>query len=190
MVGALVAAYDELDLGNLSWAYWHACTATVHIAPAHFGAAIEALQRAYIDAHPGVVSKTILPREPWLRLKAAMAASIAEADILDDSKRTLTGKLFNLNQTDQRLLLKAVLDTVGLRLGMDEDSAWKRRNKAAHGMPVPEGEELAAIRDMKLLKGLLHRMLLRIAAAADLYIDYASPGHPYRGLEVPPPSST
>jgi hypothetical protein len=189
MVGALIAAYDELDLGNLSWAYWHACTATVHIAPAHFGAAIEALQRAYILAHPGAASKVIIPRKPWQGLRAAMAATIAKAGIPDESKRTLTCKLFNLNRTDQRPLLKAVLDAIGLRLGDNEDSAWKRRNEAAHGIPIPEGEELAAIRDMKLLRGLFHRMLLRMANAADLYIDYVSPDNPYRRLEEPPPCS-
>ena len=35
MVDQLFATYDALDLGNLSWAYWHARTSTVHIAPAH-----------------------------------------------------------------------------------------------------------------------------------------------------------
>jgi hypothetical protein len=45
MVEKLVSAYHTLDLANLAWAYWHARTAAVHIAPAHFGAAIEALQR-------------------------------------------------------------------------------------------------------------------------------------------------
>jgi hypothetical protein len=53
-VAALVLTFDELDLANLSWAYWHACAATPHIAPALFGAAIEALQTAYIKAHPGL----------------------------------------------------------------------------------------------------------------------------------------
>ena len=42
-VNALVSSYDELDLANLSWAYWHACAATPHITPAHFGAAIEGI---------------------------------------------------------------------------------------------------------------------------------------------------
>jgi hypothetical protein len=36
MVEKLVSAYHTLDLGNLAWAYWHARTAAVHIAPAHF----------------------------------------------------------------------------------------------------------------------------------------------------------
>jgi hypothetical protein len=65
MVSALVENYDALDLGNLSWAYWHACAATVHIAPAHFGAAIEALQRAYIKKSPDAITSTILVAAKW-----------------------------------------------------------------------------------------------------------------------------
>jgi hypothetical protein len=76
---------------------------------------------------------------------------------------------------------------IGLQLGGDEDTAWRRRNKAAHGTPVPEGEELAAIRDMKLLKGLFSRLLLRITNAADQYIDYTSPHFEQRSLASAPP---
>ena len=53
----------------------------------------------------------------------------------------------------------------------------------------PEGEELAAIRDMKLLKGLFGRLLLRITNAADQYIDYTSPHFEYRSLASAPPNA-
>jgi hypothetical protein len=75
---------------------------------------------------------------------------------------------------------------MGMELSIDEDAAWSRRNSAAHGMPIPEGEELSAIRDMKLLRGLFHRMLLRISNAADVYVDYASANHPHRLLSHGP----
>lgn len=50
MVNALYAKYDALNLGVVSWAYWHAVTATPHIAAVHFGAALESLQRAYFTS--------------------------------------------------------------------------------------------------------------------------------------------
>ncbi|HXQ47862.1 MAG TPA: hypothetical protein VN806_14680, partial [Caulobacteraceae bacterium] len=188
MVNALVASYDALDLANLSWAYWHARAVTVHIAPAHFGAAIEALQRAYLAVHPDLVSTTILDRRQWGEVQSALAATLAAAGLSEDVERTLVGRLHTLNQTAQRKILVGVLQATGLQLGADEDAAWRRRNDAAHGTPIPEGEALAAIRDMKLLRGLFHRMLLRITGAADSYIDYASVTHPYRPLEQPPAS--
>ena len=45
-----VVKYDDLNLGVVSWAYWHAVTATPHIAAVHFGAALESLQRAYLSS--------------------------------------------------------------------------------------------------------------------------------------------
>ncbi len=188
-VNALLSRYDELDLANLSWAYWHACAATPHIAPAHFGAAIEALQRAYIETRPDSVAEAWAPRQVWKSLRASMVSLIGQTAINDEAKEALVQKLANFNQVDQRPLLKAVLGTLCLQLSENEDAAWRRRNKAAHGMPIPEGEELAAIRDMKLLRGLFQRMLLRITNAADEYIDYASANHPYRRLEDAPPVS-
>jgi hypothetical protein len=184
---AFVAVYETLDLANLSWSYWHACAATPHIAPAHFGAAIEALQSAYIKSRPGVIATDWAPRGAWRTLRGDLAAVIDGAGISDEAKEALKGKLATLNKTDQRPRLKAVMASLGLRLGRDEGDAWRRRNKAAHGEPTREGEELATIRDTKLLKGLFHRMLLRITNAADLYIDYTSPGFDYRRLETAPP---
>ena len=40
---------------------------------------------------------------------------------------------------------------------------------------------------MRLLRGLFHRMLLRISNATNSYIDYVSLNHPYRRLEEPVP---
>ena len=187
MVSALVAGYEALDLGNLSWAYWHACAATVHIAPAHFGAVIEALLRAYRKSHPGKIATKILSTALSKKLQGAITSVIADAQVPEDSKHALSDNLRGINRVPQRPILKAVLEAIGIELGSDEDDAWKRRNDAAHGLPIPEGDELAAIRDMKLLRGLFHRMLLRISNATDSYIDYVSLNHPYRRLEEPVP---
>ncbi len=98
-------------------------------------------------------------------------------------------KLPTFNGIDQRQRLKDVMAALNLELGEDEDAAWRRRNKAAHGTPIPQGHEVAAIRDMKLLRGLFQRLLLRITNAADRYIDYASPNHEYRPLRQAPPTT-
>lgn len=188
-IAALVAAFDELDLANLSWAYWHACAATPHIAPVHFGAAIEALQSAYFKAHPGAVPEKWAPKEDWAALQASMAATIEGSSISDEAKATLTRKLATLNNVDQRRRLKVMMSALDLELGVDEYAAWRRRNKTAHGVPIPEGQELAAIRDTELLRVLFNRLLLRITNAADRYIDYASPNFECRLLRDAPPDA-
>lgn len=187
MVQALVSAHDNLDLGNLSWAYWHACAATIHIAPAHFGAAVEALQRAYIKNNHGLIATKMLDGPSWESIRKVMIGAISGVNIAKDYEDQLKSNINGVNRTSQRMLLKSVMQSMGLDLGVDEDAAWRRRNKAAHGLPIPEGEEIAAIRDMKLLRGIFLRMLLKMTNAADLYIDYVSVGHPWRPLREPAP---
>ena len=186
-VTAFVDAFDLLDLANLHWAYWHGCAATPHIAPAHFGAAIERLQAVYIKAMPNKAPEGWAPRTAWKALRAVLIASVESADISAEAKAALKEKLSTLNGTDQRQRLRSMMKDLNLQLGGDEDAAWRRRNKSAHGTPIPEGQERAAIRDMNLLRGVFQRLLLRITNAADQYIDYASPYHLYRDLHEAPP---
>jgi hypothetical protein len=187
-IQAFVTAFDTLDLANLHWAFWHACAATPHIAPAHFGAAIEGLQSAYTRTNPGKVRGGWAAREEWKALKTVLSGAIDCAVIPEEAREALKDKLTTFNSIDQRQRLKDIMATLNLELSEDEDAAWRRRNKAAHGAPIPEGQEVAAIRDMKLLRGLFQRLLLRMTNAADQYIDYTSPNHDYRHLNTAPPA--
>lgn len=184
MVGALASVYESFDLGNLSWAYWHACAATVHTAPGQFGAAIEALTAAYLKQHP-TIARTILEGEEWKGLRERFTQLLTESELTATKKEGLERNFGRVNQAPQQDVLKVVLQEIGIELGSEEAAAWSRRNKSAHGVPIPEGQEVPAIRDMMLLKNLFHRMLLRIANATDHYIDYASIGTPHRRLETP-----
>ena len=186
-IEAFVTAFDSLDLANLHWAFWHACAATPHIAPVHFGAAIEGLQNAYTKANPGKVREGWATRDEWKILKTALSDVIDGGNLSVEARAALKDKLPTFNGIDQRQRLKDVMAALNLELGDDEDAAWRRRNKAAHGTPIPQGQEVAAIREMKLLRGLFQRLLLRITNAADQYIDYASFNHEYRPLCQSPP---
>ncbi len=189
MVNALYLSYESLDLGNLSWAYWHARIATVHIAPAHLGAAIEALLDAYTKKYPGTISTKALAKCEWKSLSNAIRDVISNFSISDINKAIISGNVSNINRVPIRNILAAICSAIDIDLGEPETAAWSRRNDAAHGTPIAEGEELAAIKDMKLLMGLFHRLLLRITDASDSYIDYASPHHPISILKAPPSAS-
>ena len=188
MVGSIYSTYDVLKFRSLSWAYWHARCATVHIAPVHFGAAIEALQRRHIDAHVGRFrTKVLEDRVVWGQLSQAIKDAINGLQVLEGDKQLLLDGIGGLNRLPQRQLLDQLVNVIGIRLGADELEAWKRRNDAAHGNEVQDAMVLDAIRDMKLLNVLFHRLLLRIANAADRYFDYVTPGFPVRSLEDPVP---
>ena len=78
---------------NLGRGYRHARTAAVHIAPAHFGAAIEALQRAYVKMNPGKIRTEILPDAQWVNLFAALGNTINSASLSEEDTTVFTGKI-------------------------------------------------------------------------------------------------
>ncbi len=86
------------------------------------------------------------------------------------------------NRVNQRDTINAIRNDIGVALGFDKSQPWKRRNDAAHGLAMEDGEELDVIRDIKVLKIMFHRILLRIVNGADSYHEYATPGFPIRKL--------
>ena len=113
---------------------------------------------------------------------------ISKVEIPEEKKNALRKNVGGLNRVHQRDIMEAVLKDIGIAPGLDERQAWRRRNDAAHGIAMETGEELETIRDIKLLKVMFHRMVLRIINGADTYRDYATQGFPIRKLADPVPS--
>jgi len=187
LVSALYTHYDDLQFGALSWAYWHAVCAPLHIAAVHFGAAIEALQRRYLAIHSGDFATKIVSTN-WDNYANAIGSTIDASGASDEIKGMLKSNIGLLNQVPRRILTDQIIVVLGLDLGDDERKAWKRRHDAAHGNDITPGTELAMIRDTKLLKVLFHRMLLGIVNGSDIYYDYASLNFPLRRLDEAVPS--
>jgi hypothetical protein len=189
MANAVYAHYDELRFNSFSWAYWHAMCAPVHMAAGHFGAAIEALQNAYMKAHPAKFATTLISdKTKWNPLKDALLKAIAEAGLEPDASTILTNKVAsNLNQTPRGVLSEKMLGDIGITLGQVETAAWKRRNQAAHGSEIDIDSVIPTIMETKLLKIILHRMVLKITAASDRYYDDYTTGHAIRNVTEPVP---
>lgn len=191
LVDGLYVKYEELDFGNLSWGYWHALCAPLHIKAVHFGAIIEALQRSYIDLYPKEFStKVITVPMKWKSFAESVSALVGDLDLSDDQKKVLRENVGNLNLVPARTVTEELFKRIGLELGRDEYGAWRRRNAAAHGREMEAGTEREVIRDSYLLRVLFHRMILKIVNGSDRYYDYASQGHPLRNLHVPVPSKS
>lgn len=189
LVNAVFAKYEALGMGDLSWGYWHALCATPHIAAVHFGAAIEMLIRQYVATMPNQFPQKIIDDTAvWNSFRVLIDETVSKLKISEPKKGALRKNIGGLNRVHQRDILDAVLKAIGIELGADESQAWRRRNEAAHGIAMEAGDELEVIRDIKLLKVMFHRILLRIVNGTDTYLDYATPGFPIRKLAEPVPS--
>jgi hypothetical protein len=162
----------------------------VHIAPVHWGAALELLVRKYVESSGGKIAEKLVSDDAvWSGLVERLEREVDGTAIPDPTRESLKQMIRGANRASIRSLMDAVLDDVGIALGRDQRRAWRRRNEAAHGMELEAGEELELIRDVKLLKVLFHRLLLGVSGANDKYIDQVTPGFLIRKLSDPVPDA-
>lgn len=182
MVNSICTHYDALNFRSLNWAFWHAVCATPHIAAVHYGAAVEALQRAYVKYNPATYQTTLLCHGHWSILKHAANAAVAAMPISNQTKKILQNKISGLNSKPQSVLLDEVLSNLDLTLSELEQAAWKHRHDAGHGSYAKPEESTRLIRETKLLRLRFNRMVFAITKASDTYYDYYTLNRPTRKL--------
>lgn len=185
MVNAYCNNYDELNLKSFNWNYWHAATAPAHMAPAYFGALIESMQENYKAKKGEDFNTKITSKINYKKIKKIILNATKEVDLPADELDMLLDKLNHGNQISLKTKSERFFKALELNLGELEKSAWQRRNDAAHGNQLRDGDHISLVRDIKLLKLVLHRILLKRANICDHYIDYYSLGFPTRELANP-----
>jgi len=179
LVNALSESFDAIKFNELSWSYWYAMCAPLHAAAVHFGSLIEQLQKSSNKVVRTTHGK-LLDDENWSSLNRTIQGWLEAAQIDADIRPILKGKISSLNQAPQSLVLKRLLDTMGLAISDAETKAWKHRNMAAHG--GVSDRPIDVILNSKILRLLFHRMLAGVTHCSDRYIDYYNLGHPTRIL--------
>ena len=182
VVSALYKHYDSLRLGPLCWAYWHAAAATPHIAAVHYGAAVEALQAAYLEAHKGAIKTALIENDAWRALRGKFHAALDELSVNKELRQVLRNKIGTFNNPPQAVITERLLEVLKLQFGEREKNAWKRRNDAGHGNEIDSDDYIELIRDIKLLRIRLHKLLFAMTGASDSYNDDFTMGHAVRKL--------
>lgn len=183
IASGLFVAYDTYNLRNAFWNYWHAAAAPMHMAAAHFGAAIEALQRMYFaqsgTAHHGrIVADEVVWRDTYVQINQCIQGSALSAD----EKRMLSNKAQHLNSAPQSILADRFFASIGLSLSALERDVWQNRNRAAHGGRIPDDRVRQAVRENNVLRALTNRILLSISGGSNFYYDYYTLNRPTRQL--------
>jgi hypothetical protein len=185
MVNAIYAKYDNLNFGVVSWAYWHAVTATPHIAAVHFGAALESLQRAYLTSTATPESSKVVDDQTWDKIRTTIESSLDNSGLTGETRETFKNKIRNLNNRSQHSTGKDLVDELGLALSKRERRAHDARHASAHGKD--DEVDVEWIRDLKLLRVRFHRIFLAMTGANDEYYDYFTLGNPIRRVAEPVP---
>lgn len=183
IVNKFVENYDRYDLKHISWLYWHAAIAPAHLRAVCFGAVLEYIQKKYTEVNPVLFESKLLDKETWKKISRPLLDVIKFAeDISESDKKVLNNKIGNLNITPQSILTKRFFSSLGLNLGDKEESAYSRRNDAAHGNRTPNDDYIGLIRESKILHILCNRVLIKILMLSDNYVDFYSINHPFREI--------
>ena len=178
MASSLYRAYDPFQLQTVFWNYWHAVAAPVHMTAAHFGAAIEGLQRSYFKTRGVAATKIVEEDRIWKDLSERISSCITEAALSSDAETMLVNKARNLNVAPQSVIMKRFFAALGLEIGTLESEAWSNRNRAAHGGGADAENACSLIRENKVLKVMMNRLLLALEGGSDHYYDYYNLGRP------------
>jgi hypothetical protein len=186
LVNALYKVYLEYDLDFIFWQYWHAVCSSIHSAPVQFGASIEALRTSLLEKNQ--IETSVVSKSDWKYFQEKMRIILDDWNIDEGEKSIIRNKLGSLNQAPQRIITERFYQFLGLEFTDTEKGSWNRRNIAAHGQAVEEDDYIDLIRDVKVLRIIFHRIVLKISGGSDDYIDYFSLEHPIRKIEegVPP----
>jgi hypothetical protein len=185
MSNALIELYDQYDLNNVLWNYWHSVCAPTHMKPINFGAMIEFFQRQYLSVNDATVDTKLLSKGTSKDFRKAVLDLIISMDIPAEGKAVLKNKINNINQLPHSIQADRFFSAIGLTLGELEKKAIKRRNDAAHGVLTSEDDTVNLIKDNKILKIILDRIILSITQANSSYLDYYSLDHPERNISQP-----
>ena len=182
LANSIYEKYEEYNFGTLSWSYWHAISAPIHIAAVHFGACIESLQNSYIKHHGKSFQSALLEKSQWSMFRNGMLGILNSIELEGVERQVIENKLNSFNHTPQNVLTARFLESLGISLSNAEKAAWQQRNDAAHGNEVEDGNQIKLIRDLKLLKVIFHRVFLSVIGGGSHYIDYYSIGFPNKLL--------
>ena len=182
IINSLFEAYDQYRLEDVFWQYWHAHCAPYHAAAVHYGAAIESLQKRYIEVSGKLSIGSILLKKDWREFRKKALLLLDSSGFPEPEAKLLSQQIDNLNRAPQKVVMERFLDSLDIPLGTLELSAWQQRNNAAHGNELGEDEHIDVILDSKILRIMFDRMILKMTNASDYYVDYYTASFPVRRL--------
>ena len=184
LANAVYNNYETYNFRTILWKYWHSVVAPMFMAPAYYGAIIESLQKKYESVFGIEFDSRILPKKDFKKLRAVINAATIDFPMSSECRKIFIDKLNNANQAPQKLITQRFFQALQLDMGDKELAAWARRNDAAHGNELPNGDNISLLEETRILKVMLHRTILKIINGSDSYIDYTSPYFPARVLKT------
>ncbi len=182
IVQGFVSNSSKYNIANIPWRLWYAEAAAYFMKPAYYGALIEGIQKAYLDDNTNNIDRTIIKKASFKKHKRFIEKYIKKVCNCEHEIKLFTDKLNNSNVAPQKILASRFFSHLGLSLGNLENNAWNKRNDAAHGNSIADDDVINYMRDTKILRIILNRVILHLTDASEFYVDEYTIGHAVRRL--------
>ena len=174
----------KYNIAQIPWRLWHAEAAAYFMKPAYYGALIEGIQKEYFEDCKTNIDRTIVSKADFKRHKKFITKYISKVCSNESEIKILTDKLNNSNIAPQKVLAARFFSHLGLTVGTIESKAWNKRNDAAHGNGIAEEDIIDYIRNTKVLRIILNRIVLHLTEGSNFYTDDYTIGHAIRPLSA------
>lgn len=187
LMQGFVSHSEKYSIAQIPWRLWHAEAAAYFMKPAYYGALIEGIQKAYFEDVDTSIDRTIISKADFKKHRKFIQNYLKKVCGSEPELKLLTDKLNNSNIAPQKILAARFFGHLGLTLGSLETKAWNKRNDAAHGNNIAEEDVIQHMRDTKILRIILNRVILHLTTGSDFYCDDYTIGHAVRQLRDPIP---
>jgi len=187
MMQGFVSHSEKYSIAQIPWRLWHAEAAAYFMKPAYYGALIEGIQKEYFEDAETSINRSIISKSAFKRHRKFIQKYLEKVCSSGPELKLFTDKLNSSNIAPQKILASRFFSHLGLSLGSLETEAWNKRNDAAHGNNIAEDDVIQHMRDTKILRIILNRILLHLTNGSDFYFDGYTIGHAVRQLSDPIP---
>jgi len=182
-VSNMLDVYDEHNFGYMIFVYFYGYHLPAHISPVYYAAAIEALMGSIGEK----ISSNIIATKPQSRLiRRALKKSIEDCSLSDEQKDNLKGNIDRINFLPIKEQIAIFCKRENLNFGDIEKNAWGRRNSIAHGRFEDQKDMVSTIKDLRVIRILMVRIILSLLDDEWCYFDYTSVNFPIRFLKDGP----
>jgi len=182
-ISNMLRLYDEYNFDYLTFVYFYGYHMPVHLSPVIYAAAVEALM-GRIGAK---ISSNVIDDKPKVRLiRKNFKQLIDYCELSDNQKSDLKGNIDRINFRPIKEQIRIFCEREGLVFSDIEKTAWNRRNSIAHGRFEDQRDIQSTIKDVRILRILMVRVMLSLFDDDWCYFDYSSLNFPIRIIKDPP----
>ncbi len=189
LLNSFLSNLDPLNLNHPIWLAWEANVAPLDNQATLLGAAIESIRTSFWESQEGKPGSLLIETSQWKKIKEQLLDAYSEAisgyEPKNDEHNIVRRKIEQLNQKSSNMQYDDFFYEINLPIDEVEKKALRERNRPAHGYRYSPEQYKSLNSNVRALRTLLNRIILKLIGGSDHYYDYSTYGFPIRSIDDP-----